>query len=646
MRSEYGCVRVLRRFVPFACLGVVTAALPFTMTTAQAAPALPSVIPAWAATAPVVGSLAPTDRVDFVVAMKGRDDAGLAAFANAVSTPGSPQFRHFLTQAQVLARYAPDPASVATTKSALIARGITIDSVSPEGRLLSAHASVATLQSALGVSFARVSFRGAALRVARSEPQLPASVAPLVAAIDGLSQTVVHYDHVEGGTPTLQSNTEAAYVVGTPCSSYWAQKTPKASAAPPYNGSERPYAVCGYAPTQIRSAYGLYSVGDGTGATVAIVDAFDSTQVPADVNTWSTRHGLPTLKAGQYSDQTPPGVNLIPEAAVLDPDGWSGEQTLDAEAVHATAPGANIVYVGAAGPFNASLNFALAQVIEGNLADEVTNSYGSTSDSPDPADQTVFDQLMSDAAAKGIGVQFSSGDDGDELEATGTRSADYPATNPMVTAVGGTTLEIDSKGVNKGETYWGTRKALLANGAWDVAHSTLAGAGGGGESTTYAEPDYQKGVADRVEGSTPGRVVPDVSMVADPTSGFLLGQTVQFSDGSVSYLDSRIGGTSLSCPLWAGLMAVAVQANGGRVGFVNPVLYRNAAAFRDPALGRGLAATRPDHSDPTNPASPMVLSLRTLGNLSTLQDLKGYDDSTGLGTPKAKAVVTALVTAT
>ena len=178
----------------------------------------------------------------------------------------------------------------------------------------------------------------------------------------------------------------------------------------------------------------------------------------------------------------------------------------------------------------------------------------------------------------------------------------------------------------------------------DIANSTLSGAGGGGESTTYAEPDYQKGTgADGFQTSGSARVVPDVSLVADSTTGINIGQTVTFADGTTKYDESRIGGTSLSCPLFAGLMALAVQANGGRVGLVNPVLYEAPKVFRDPSLGRGLAAVRPDHTVSNDPTSPQTLSLRLLGNLSTLKDLPGYDDSTGLGSPRAAALVTTLV---
>src|SRR3954451_24992291 len=124
-------VMQFRRLVPLACVAVLAVALPFAAHASVPAAGLPSVIPTWSRTAPVLGTVPATERIDFVVALKGRDDAGLAAYAQQVSTPSSPFFRHFLSQAQVLARYAPDAASVAAARTALTASGITVDQVSP-----------------------------------------------------------------------------------------------------------------------------------------------------------------------------------------------------------------------------------------------------------------------------------------------------------------------------------------------------------------------------------------------------------------------------------------------------------------------------------------------------------------------------------
>jgi subtilase family serine protease len=144
-------------------------------------------------------------------------------------------------------------------------------------------------------------------------------------------------------------------------------------------------------------------------------------------------------------------------------------------------------------------------------------------------------------------------------------------------------------------------------------------------------------------------------MVADSTTGILIGQTQHFADGADRYGQYRIGGTSVSCPLFSGLLALAVSTAHHRLGLVTPALYEKARPapgrarlFYDPvAVPRiggltTLANVRPDFTATDNPASKVTYSLRLLSNLGTLHVRRGYDDSTGLGVPRASAVVAAL----
>src|SRR5947209_19134532 len=118
----------------------------------------------------------------------------------------------------------------------------------------------------------------------------------------------------------------------------------------------------------------------------------------------------------------------------------------------------------------------------------------------------------------------------------------------------------------------------MGNKKWNFDGTVFNGGGGGGVSTTYAEPAWQKGVvpaSDTTIGTTtPGRVLPDLSLDADSTTGFLVGQTQTMKNGTAAYSEYRIGGTSLSCPLFAGLMALADQAAGRGLGLVTPTLYK------------------------------------------------------------------------
>ena len=655
---------VLASLLATSCLAG-TAVLSASAGTPVALPALVSAVPSWAHGLPSAAVPA-TDRVSFAVVLRLRNSAELSALARRVSDPDSASYRHFLTTDQLNARYAPTAASRAAVTGWLQRAGLTVDGASPSGTMVLAHASAGAVEQALQVQLARFAVGAEQLRAPLSEPVVPVALRSVVAGVQGLAQSTMKVPsavHEATGVPVpsppqtpVDTAPGAAFHNARPCTSAYGTQT--ATAQPAYLGTKRPYAVCGYTAGQVRSAYGIDKTPyTGTGQTVAIIDAFASPTIEADTNTWAGLHNVQPLKPGQLSQVDYPGATQTPEdptGTVLDPNGWAGEETLDVQAVHGLAPDANIVYVAAATPQNVAFDAALAEVVEGGLAQIVSNSYGQSDDAPDAIDKFSFDQVTTQAAAKGIGVYFSSGDDGDQVEASGKRTADYPATSDLVTAVGGTTLEVGSRGNFFGETYWGTRKAPLVGKGWALDRTVFSGAGGGGVSTSYAEPTWQQGVVPdslaTYGGVKAGRVVPDISMVADSTTGFLVGQTQLQHGGTAAYSEYRIGGTSLSCPLFAALMALADQASGKPHGDVAPTLYkhRTGGALRDPAATpvvgalTTLANVRPDLADPTDTTSAVGYSLRLLGNLGTLHALRGYDDSTGLGAPYAPAFLAAL----
>ena len=181
---------------------------------------------------------------------------------------------------------------------------------------------------------------------------------------------------------------------------------------------------------------------------------------------------------------------------------------------------------------------------------------------------------------QGQSFLFSSGDNGDELANTGIKQADASASDPFVTAVGGTSDAIGPDGKFLFQTGWGTEKySLSTNGKAWTPNGYLYGAGGG-ESMLFNRPAYQNGVVPSSYGS--GRAVPDVGLDADPTTGMLIGLTQTFPDG-VAYGEYRIGGTSLASPLFAGFTALRAQAAGRtRVGFLNPDDLRQRRDARSP----------------------------------------------------------------
>jgi subtilase family serine protease len=341
--------------------------------------------------------------------------------------------------------------------------------------------------------------------------------------------------------------------------------------------------------------------------------------------------------------------------------------------VHAMAPGANIVFVGAPNNYR-DLDAALNHVVDRRLADIVTNSYGfPTEFLPSGYIKPVNDTLIQ-AALEGITVLFSSGDSGDELGTNGYRTADWPASSPWVTAVGGTSLAAGNAvgdGTYQFETGWSTTRnrlncnslpATTGTDSWCASTENYLYGSGGGTSRLFPLPDWQQGVPQALTQPTgftppfaqPGRVVPDISAVGDPNTGMLIGQTQTFSTGP-AYGEFRIGGTSLSSPLMAGMFALSADLRNGPLGFVNPLLYDPNGGVRSTIRDVGKVSTkgvvRVDFANGES-GTNLLYTVRTLDYESsprtitspafpngdyntTIHTTGGYDDMTGLGSPKA-----------
>jgi subtilase family serine protease len=204
-----------------------------------------------------------------------------------------------------------------------------------------------------------------------------------------------------------------------------------------------------------------------------------------------------------------------------------------------------------------------------------------------------------------------------------------------VTAVGGTSQAIGRDGQTLWQTGWGTNIFTLSgNGqSWDD-NGFLYGAGGG-YSSLFNRPQYQTGV---VPLGDPGRAVPDVAMDGDPTTGMLVGETQRFPDGQNRYGEYRIGGTSLSSPLFTGMQALAEQSAGHRLGFSNPAIYKQArrgqATFEDVLpVHTGEGNVRADYNNGYDASNGISYSVRTFDQDSSLTVTKGWDDVTGVGVP-------------
>jgi subtilase family serine protease len=633
----------------FTVAGLAAAAGP---AAASAAPhTLPGSMPRWLHQAHEQGALPSSQQIGFGVLLDMRDPAGAAAEVQALSDPTSPTYAQWLTTKAFDARYGPTAASVAAVQGWLRSSGFQVTKTLPSGMYVEATGSVAQVEKTFGTSVHNFSYLGKTVRANATALSLPASTpAAVTSAITGVLG-IDQGSTLKTPADTLPGPPPGARFGVQPCSAYYGQKV--ATAQPPAYGKHQPYTVCGYVPQQYQSAYGetalLRSGVTGRGVTVAITDAYAAPTMLADAQKYNQVHDQPQFGPGQYSQITPAADGYDMEAQ-CDPQGWYGEETLDVEAVHAMAPGAKIVYVGAA-DCGSGLDDAWASSIDNHVANVITNSWNDGTDDINLLGNdyvTFYQDFSMEAAMTGITVNFSSGDDGDDT-AGGTditaKTVEFPADLPDVTGVGGTSVEIGSRGQWLNEYGWQSDYSVLTNGIWTPdPPGTYSSGGGGGTSVLFDQPFYQKGKVpvsvSEYFGATPMRAVPDIAMPGDPNTGFEVGETQVFPDGT--YWDQyRIGGTSLSSPLMAGVVAVADQFSHKSLGFINPLYYKllGTPALHDiTAPSSPVAQVRTDYVNLLDNTQGLLFKLQTIDVQSTtLHDTKGYDDETGVGTPHGPA---------
>jgi subtilase family serine protease len=430
-----------------------------------------------------------------------------------------------------------------------------------------------------------------------------------------------------------------------------------------------------FSPQGVRAAYDvgpLHAAGlDGRGQTIAIVDSYGSDTMAHDLHVFDSAFGV-TPMCGEEAVTCAPGMPTFSELHLQgspatkappstgkgtgqeDKSAWALEVALDVETAHAMAPGANILLVTT--PTAETLGLqgfpqmmaAEDYVVKHHLATVISQSFASAEDAfGSPQSLQNLRYAFEDAAAGGVTVLGSSGDGGSANSGKtpvgkgGTAfpfpTVEWPASDPLVSGVGGTYLCTDPHATTARVTDSSGQPAVCpANPGQAEVGWTLSG---GGFSHVFAKPSYQAGSLPA--GSTTigaMRGVPDIALQASSATGALVylslppdgnsGLNCGGTPCSTGWYD--IGGTSLSCPQWAGLVAIADQINGGGLGPINSALYKVAA---DPAA---YGADFHDVTTGNNTADPAVTGYPATA---------GWDPVTGLGTPDAAALLPALVTA-
>jgi len=645
-----------RRIASTTAIAVAMAA--FTTGLAAAGPAsaaqagataLAGSSPSYATAGADQGQTAAATQLSFRVFLAGQNPAGEAAYAQAVSDPSNALYRHFLTAAQAQARFGATARQVSAVTSWLTGAGFTITSTNEHW--IDVKGSAADVPKAFATTLHNYRTAQGTLHAPQQNVRIPSAVAGAVAGVSGLAQATTH------AVSMAESDGKAAAPSDPSCSAYYGQKTAPATAPPVPAGYSNPstLAQCSFYPAELRQAYGVtQSKLTGKGATIAIVNWYGSSTMEADADQYSINHGDKPFAPGQYSEVSTPSQWTNEDICGF---GDNSEEALDVEMAHGFAPAAKIVTVAANSCYDSDLLAAEAEIVDNHLADIVSNSWGesiySTEGDLDPSLEAAYNQVFEQGAIEGIAFDFSTGDcmnndsfsvsTGLNCDPTVSRaSIDWPTASPWVTAVGGTALGLNKQGGYGFETAMGDqRSGRTAAGAtsWAVEGTTFGG--GGGVSETEPQPWYQSWVVPKKLSTTlmdgtktsPKRTIPDISLNGDLYfSSTLVGQT---TDGV--YSEAGYGGTSVSAPSWAGILADAQQAQGGPIGFANPAIYLRAALATDVTGSPRQIGTAPvDSVIFEYPASsPFAGAFRLIRYNADegLPATKGYDLATGVGSP-------------
>jgi subtilase family serine protease len=595
---------------------------------------LPASRPALPPGARVLGPLADGTELSVDVALAPRHPAALVALAQAVSEPGSPAFRHFLSPAQFDAEFAPAPATLAALRRWLSGAGMQVSTASPDGLLVPARGRAGAVGAAFGVGFTEYRLPGGrVVRMPTRAPRLPQALAGEVTGVVGL-------DDLGAPRPLLAP----------------ARGPRPGSSPPPGNGrpagellagrAAGPQPACsgmggpnGLTANQLAQAYAmapLYADGDeGAGVTVGVyeLEPFSS----SDVATFENCYSPPIT--------TTPQVVPIDGGAGIGPG--SGEAALDVEMVLGMVPQARVeVFEGpaAGAPTQQQADQEALDTYEAMVnppqgvarPQVITTSWGLCEPEAGTAYIEAESSIFEEAAVLGQTVVAASGDFGEQdcynpfstpPDTNTETSVDDPGSQPFVTSAGGATLDAADLGPPPVQSAW---SALVDDGT--------DGGGGGGVSQVWTMPSWQLGPGVESGATSPRpcplsagagtvscRQVPDVSGDADPASGY----SVYYCGGCTSAQSGTgyagwqpIGGTSMASPLWAAVAALAdAQGPGSGVGDMSPALYQAGCAQPDPFF---------DVTTGNNQALPGY----PYASAGPNDDL-----ATGLGTPDAAALV-------
>jgi subtilase family serine protease len=492
--------------------------------------------------AALLGRKAGGESVPLALTLPIRDPTGLDNLLYHLYTPGDPLFHHFLTPAEFTNRFCPTQQAYAAVAAFAQASGLSVTGTHANRLLLEVSGPSSAVEAAFHVQLQNYEAAdGRVFHAPDAEPAVPASLAGKLSCVIGLQNSSVWRPHLQRQAYSFQ---------------------PAVIGSGPQGG---------LTPSDVKAAYSLdQTTLTGVGRTLGLLELDGFT--PSDITTYENAYHLPQVPVQTILTDNFSGVPGNP----LYDDGPS-EVTLDIELMAALAPGASAIRVYEAPGTDAGVLAAFARIADDNIAKEVSTSWGQPENDAAPATRNTESSLFQQMATQGQSLYAASADQG-AYDNTQTLSVDDPSSQPFVTGVGGTTLNIASPGgPYEAESAWGdptTASFLKPKGS----------GGGGGISSVWPIPSYQMNVAGLA--STTQRNVPDVSLDSNPNTGYSV-----FYNGSWDVY----GGTSCAAPLWAAFTALVNQQRQARkqadLGFPNTAIYQIAtgthysAGFHDIADG-------------------------------------------------------------
>jgi subtilase family serine protease len=632
------------------------------------------------------GAADPTTLISVTAWLKLHNENQLDQIVEQLYNKKSANFHKWLTQEQFNASFSPTAQEVNAVQNFLAAQGLSVVAVAENNFFVKVQGTIGQVEETFHVSIHNFTLNGASYRSNTGDPAGNDTSMGLIAAISGIDDlgfqpNVVLPTDAEGQpfpmTP-LGSSPNGVFFEGQCFRSPETQTFTGGVNTATYAGNRYGADItntnlgqlppCGYSPDEMQTAYSLkplYQAGfDGTGETVVIVDAYGSATIAQDAEVFSQVYGLPDLTPSNFQIAKAPGLVNNPHGVARN---WAIETTLDVEWAHAMAPGANIALVLATD--HSSLDEAINYAVLHHLGNTISNSWSSIEGIGNPRTLDRVNRILEMAAAKGIDVNFASGDRGDEFLTVGFKSVDFPASSPFATGIGGTSLALNLDNSIMFQTGWGNNLTRIANrvsqGSTPVIPPLQLGfqfGAGGGSSLDFAKPSFQSGLPGNA------RLVPDISMLADPQTGAEFIQTVVIN-GQPVFAVGVVGGTSLATPMFSGVMAIAAQKNGhaglgqaaalvynlpaGAVNDIVPFASPNnvtgtittsggTTKFTADQLAAPLGNTTSYYSALYNSPFSTRWFVITFGTDTSLTTGPGWDNVTGVGTPNGQAFVNAI----